>query len=79
MAIINVQSNKNIEFVDLEVHAIMCEQRRMALEEKINLVAGRIDDYEQQQLANKRLMLGAIVSIVTGIVTTAVSLVGRHF
>ena len=79
MAIINVQSNKNIEFVDLEVHAIMCEQRRLALEEKINLVANRIDDYEQQQKANKRLVLGAIVSIATGIVTTAVSLLARHF
>ena len=79
MAILNVQSNKNIEFVDLEVHAIMCEQRRLALEEKINLVANRIDDYEQQQKANKRLVLGAIVSIATGIVTTAVSLLARHF
>lgn len=79
MAIINVQSNKNIEFLDLEVHAIMCEQRRLALEEKINSVADRIEEYEQQQLANKRLMLGAIVSIVTGIITTIVSLVGRNF
>jgi hypothetical protein len=79
MAIINVQSNKNIEFLDLEVHAVMCEQRRLALEEKINSVALRINDYEQQQLANKRLMLGAIVSIATGIITTIVSLVGRNF
>ena len=79
MAIINVQSNKNIEFLDLEVHAIMCEQRRLALEEKINSVVDRIEEYEQQQLANKRLMLGAIVSIATGIVTTIVSLVGRNF
>ena len=79
MAVINVRSNKNIEFVDLEVHAIMCEQRRLALEEKINAVSERIEEYEQQQLANKRLMLGAIVSIATGIVTTVVSLVGRHF
>jgi hypothetical protein len=79
MAIINVQSNKNIEFVDLEVHAIICEQRRLALEEKINAVSKRIEEYEQQQTANKRLMLGAIVSIVTGIATTIVSLLGRHF
>lgn len=79
MAIINVQSNKNIEFLDLEVHAIICEQRRLALEEKINAVSNRIEEYEQQQTANRRLMLGAIVSIVTGIVTTIVSLVGRHF
>ena len=79
MAIINVPNNKNIEFLDLEVHAIMCEQRRLALEEKINSVADRLEEYEQQQLANKRLMLGAIVSIATGIVTTIVSLVGRHF
>lgn len=79
MAIINVQSNKNIEFLDLEVHVIMCEQRRLALEEKINLVADRLDDYEQQQLANKRLMFGAIISIITGVITTIVSLIGRHF
>ena len=79
MAIINVPSNKNIEFLDLEVHAIMCEQRRLALEEKINSVVDRIEEYEQQQLANKRLMLGAIVSIATGIVTTIVSLIGRNF
>jgi hypothetical protein len=79
MAVINVQSNKNIEFVDLEVHAIMCEHRRLALEEKINAVADRINDYEQQQLANKRLMLGAIVSIATGIITTIVSLLARNF
>jgi hypothetical protein len=79
MAVINVQSNKNIEFVDLEVHAIICEQRRLALEEKINIVSERIDEYDQQQLANKRLMLGAMISIATGIVTTIVSLVGRHF
>lgn len=79
MAVINVQSNKNIEFVDLEVHAIMCEQRRLALEEKINSVTGRIDDYEQQQLANKRLVLGAMISIATGIITTIVSLLARNF
>ena len=79
MAVINVQSNKNIEFVDLEVHVVMCEQRRLALEEKINAVADRINDYEQQQLANKRLILGAIVSIVTGIITTILSLLARNF
>jgi hypothetical protein len=79
MAVINVHSNKNIEFVDLEVHAVMCEQRRLALEEKINAVADRINDYEQQQLANKRLVLGAIVSIATGIITTIVSLLARNF
>ena len=79
MSIINVPSNKNIEFLDLEVHAVMCEQRRLALEEKINSVALRIEEYEQQQLSNKRLMLGAIVSIATGIITTIVSLVGRNF
>lgn len=79
MTVINVQSNKNIEFLDLEVHAIMCEQRRLALEEKINSVAGRMDDYEQQQLANKRLVLGAMISIATGIITTIVSLLARNF
>lgn len=80
MAVINVRTDKkNIEFVDLEVHAIMCEQRRMALEEKINAVADLIEEYEQQQKANKRLMMGAIVSIATCIITTGLSLLARHF
>jgi hypothetical protein len=79
MGLINVQPDKNIEFRDLEVHAIMCEQRRTVLEEKINAVAVRFSEYEQQQLANKRLMIGAIVSIITGIITTAISLLMRNY
>lgn len=79
MAVITVPSNKNIEFVDLEVHAIICEQRRLALEERINIVADRIEKFEAQQRANKKLVLGAIISIATGIITTIVSLVARHF
>jgi hypothetical protein len=78
MAIINVPSNKNIEFLDLEVHAIMCEQRRMLLEEKINAVSDRVKELESQRDTNKKLMLGAIISIVTGIVSTVVSLLARN-
>ena len=78
MAVINVPSNKNIEFLDLEVHAIMCEQRRMILEEKINAVLDRVKELESQRDTNKKLVLGAIVSIVTGIVSTVVSLLARN-
>jgi hypothetical protein len=78
MAVINVPSNKNIEFLDLEVHAIMCEQRRMLLEEKINTVSDRVKELESQRDSNKKLMLGAIISIVTGIVSTVVSLLARN-
>lgn len=78
MAVINVPSNKNIEFLDLEVHAIMCEQRRMILEEKINSVSARVKDLEAQEAINKRLMIGAIGSIITGIMSTIVSLLARN-
>lgn len=73
MAVINVRSNKNIEFVDLEVHAIMCEQRRLALEEKITEVAEKLKEFEKHDKANKKLMLGAIVSIITGLISTVIS------
>lgn len=78
MAVINVPSNKNIEFLDLEVHAIMCEQRRMILEEKINSISSRVKDLEAQEAVNKRLMIGAIGSIITGVMSTIVSLLARH-
>lgn len=79
MSVITIASNKNIEFLDLEVHAIICEQRRLALEEKINIVADRIEKFELQQRTNKKLVLGIIISIATSIITTIVSLVARHF
>jgi hypothetical protein len=79
MAVINVPNNKNIEFLDLEVHVIMCEQRRMLLEEKINSISDRIKEMELQRDTNKRLMFGAIASIITGIVSTVVSLFARNF
>jgi hypothetical protein len=79
MSMINVPSNKNIEFLDLEVHAIMCEQRRMFLEDKINSLSSRIDEIESQKNINKKLMFGAIISIITGIATTIISLLARNF
>jgi hypothetical protein len=78
MAVINVPSNKNIEFLDLEVHAIMCEQRRMILEEKIDSLSARIKDLDAQEATNKRLMIGAIGSIITGVMSTIVSLLARN-
>ena len=78
MAVINVPSNKNIELLDLEVHVIMCEQRRMLLEEKINAVSDRVKELESQRNVNKKLMFGAIASMVTGIVSTVVSLLARN-
>lgn len=77
MAVINVPNNKNIELLDLEVHVIMCEQRRMLLEEKIISLSNRVEELESQSSANKKLMLGAVMSIVTGIVSTVVSLLTR--
>jgi hypothetical protein len=78
MAVINVPNNKNIELLDLEVHVIMCEQRRMLLEEKINAISDRVKELESQRNINKKLMFGAIGSMVTGVVSTVVSLLARN-
>ena len=78
MAVINVPNNKNIELLDLEVHVIMCEQRRMLLEEKINAISDRVKELESQRNINKKLMFGAIGSMVTGVISTVVYLLARN-
>ena len=74
MAVIPVFDNKNIETKDLEVHVAMCEYRRRLIEDKISNVEKDITVLNEQSALSRKLLLGAALSIITGVITTLVSL-----
>jgi hypothetical protein len=77
MGFIQQPSHKNIELIDLEAHVLLSTQRRDALEEKIKRVEDELKYIEDQQLISRRLFVGSIVSILTGILSTAIAVMMR--
>jgi hypothetical protein len=74
MAVISIPNNKSLEVTDLETHVILCEHRRMALESKILRVEHEIEEIKNQAQASKKLVIGAIISIITGVMTAVFSI-----
>jgi hypothetical protein len=73
MAVITIPSNKHPEYSDLETHVLLCEHRRLALEEKIKNLEKEVEQIKAQNKTTKKLILGAVISIITGIMTTVFS------
>lgn len=69
---------KNIELVDLEAHVLLSIQRREVLEEKIKRVEDELRSIDEQHTANRRLFVGSIISILTGIVSTVIAIILRY-
>ena len=77
MGFIQQPNHKNIELTDLEAHVLLSTQRRDALEEKIKRVEDELKYIEDQHLISRRLFVGSIVSILTGILSTAIAVMMR--
>jgi len=78
MAFISTPNYKNIELTDLEAHVLLSEQRREALEEKIKRVEDELKSIEDQHIINRRLFVGSVVSILTGIFSTLIAVLIRY-
>lgn len=78
MAFISTSSHKNIELTDLEVHVLLSIQRREALEEKIKRVEDELRSIEDRNVISRRLFVGSIISIITGIISTAFAVLIRY-
>lgn len=78
MAFISTSSHKNIELTDLEAHVLLSTQRREALEEKIKRVEDELKSIEEQNITSRRLFIGSVVSILTGILSTSIAVLIRY-
>ena len=58
---------------------MLCEHRRAALEARIYRVEQEIAEIKSQARASRKLVIGAIISIVTGVMTTVFSILLHNF
>jgi hypothetical protein len=75
MSLIPVQSNKDIEKINLETHVILCAERNAGLLERILTLEKKINDVVEQSRANKRILVGAAISVATGMISAAFALI----
>jgi len=82
MSIIRVQDNsddnKDLEYKNLEAHVILCKQRYSALESRIERIEKKVDDIIEQARVNRRLLIKVSITIMSVIITTAVSLLLKY-
>ena len=73
MAVISIPNNKSLEVSDLETHVMLAEQRRQSLADQILRIEKEVEEIKNHATASRRLVIGAIISIVTGVMTTVFS------
>ena len=67
-------SNKDLESADLETHVLLCQHRYQVIDERFDRIESSIDNIIEQSKATKRIITGAIVTIITGAAGTAISI-----
>lgn len=78
MGVISIKDGgKNIECTDLEAHVLMAQQRYKTLEDRIARSEIEIAAIKEQGVANRRIIIGAVVSVVTGACLSLVSFLLR--
>ena len=68
MAAIIVSDNKRIEYKDLEAHVNISQERYRVLEERIERAEREVEKLHEENRANKRIVVGAVVSLLSGII-----------
>ncbi len=78
MSVIRVPSNKSPELTDLETHVVLCEQRRKTTDDRIEKLENKFRDLEEQERASRRLLIGSLITVAGGILTTILAVVLRY-
>ena len=77
MGLVHIPDNKDIELTSLEAHVRMCQQRHASLIERIARVEAKVDDIITQTTANRRLIIGWIITISTSVIGGAITLITK--
>jgi hypothetical protein len=77
MALLRIPTNTDLESVDLETHVLLAAQRYTILEDKIAKLEQKTDGIIEKANYNKRVMIGALITVVTGAITSFIALLFR--
>lgn len=75
MSVIRVPNNKSAELTDLETHVMLCEQRRVAIEDRLVKLEEKFDRLEEQERVSRRLLIGSLVTISSAILSAIVAII----
>jgi len=75
MSVIRVPSNKSAELTDLETHVMLCEQRRVAVEDRLAKLEEKFDRLEEQERVSRRLLVGSLVTIASAILSSIAAII----
>lgn len=77
MAVIRIPDNKNQELINLETHVALAEQRRSLIEDRIKKLEEKFSVLEQDERLSRRLLIGSLITIMGGILTTILTILLR--
>lgn len=78
MGVISItDSSKNIECTDLEAHVLMAQHRYKVLEDRIIRAEAEIAVMKEHAAANRRIIIGAVISVITGACISLISFLLR--
>lgn len=77
MSVIRIPDNRIQESSNLETHVVLCEQRRARTEERIKELEEKFTVLEQDERLSRRLLLGSLITIIGGILTTILTILLR--
>lgn len=78
MSVIRVPSNKSVELTDLETHVVLCEQRRKSTDNRIEKLESKFALLEEQERTSRRLLIGSLVTVASGILTTIIAVILKY-
>lgn len=71
---LSTNDNKDMESTNLEAHVLLEAQRLKILEDRITRLEAKVNDIIEQSKANKKVILGAIVSIIVSTTTAVITI-----
>jgi len=76
MSLIHISDNSGNrdESSDLGTHVLLCAQKYQVLMDRVDRIEKRIDDIIQQSKDNKRIIIGAFITVVTGTITSLITI-----
>jgi hypothetical protein len=76
MSLIHISdsSGNRDESSDLGTHVLLCSQKYQVLMDRVDRIEKRIDDIIQQNKDNKRIIIGAFITVVTGTITSLITI-----
>lgn len=77
MSLLRIPTNTDPESVDLETHVLLAAQRYKILEDRIQKLEQKTDRIIERATHTRRVMIGALVTVVTGAITSFITLLFR--